>query len=157
MSDIKFVLNNKEVCYKGNASDRLLDVLRDEYHLTGVKCGCKEGECGACAVIMDGLLVNSCMVAMGRVDGASIMTIEGYRETERFSVIEKAFGELSAVQCGFCIPGMVLAAEALLSKNPNPTEEEIREGISGNLCRCTGYNALVKAISIAAKEGKGLW
>lgn len=157
MSDIKFILNNKEVTYKGNASDRLLDVLRDEYHLTGVKCGCKEGECGACAVIMDGLLVNSCMVAMGRVDGASIMTIEGYRETERFSVIEKAFGELSAVQCGFCIPGMVLAAEALLSKNPNPTEEEIREGISGNLCRCTGYNALVKAISIAAKEGKGLW
>lgn len=157
MSDIKFVLNNKEVCYKGNASDRLLDVLRDEYHLTGVKCGCKEGECGACAVIMDGLLVNSCMVAMGRVDGTSIMTIEGYRETERFSVIEKAFGELSAVQCGFCIPGMVLAAEALLSKNPNPTESEIREGISGNLCRCTGYNALVKAISKAAKEGKGLW
>jgi len=157
MSDIKFILNNKEVTYKGNASDRLLDVLRDEYHLTGVKCGCKEGECGACAVIMDGMLVNSCMVAMGRVDGASIMTIEGYRETERFSVIEKAFGELSAVQCGFCIPGMVLAAEALLSKNPNPTESEIREGISGNLCRCTGYNALVKAISKAAKEGKGLW
>lgn len=157
MSDIKFILNNKEVTYKGNASDRLLDVLRDEYHLTGVKCGCKEGECGACAVIMDGMLVNSCMVAMGRVDGASIMTIEGYRETERFSVIEKAFGELSAVQCGFCIPGMVLAAEALLSKNPNPSESEIREGISGNLCRCTGYNALVKAISKAAKEGKGLW
>lgn len=157
MNDIKFVLNNKEVSYKGNASDRLLDVLRDEYHLTGVKCGCKEGECGACAVLMDGLLVNSCMVAMGRAEGCTIMTIEGFRETERFSVIEKAFAELSSVQCGFCIPGMVLAAEALLSKNPNPTEDEIREGVSGNLCRCTGYNALVKAISIAAKEGKGLW
>jgi carbon-monoxide dehydrogenase small subunit len=157
MSDIKFILNNKEVCYKGSASNRLLDVLRDEYHLTGVKCGCKEGECGACAVIMDGLLVNSCMVAMGRADGSTIMTIEGFRETERFSVIEKAFAELSSVQCGFCIPGMVLAAEALLSKNPSPTEDEIREGVSGNLCRCTGYNALVKAISIAAKEGKGLW
>jgi carbon-monoxide dehydrogenase small subunit len=157
MSDIKFILNNKEVCYKGSASNRLLDVLRDEYHLTGVKCGCKEGECGACAVIMDGLLVNSCMVAMGRADGSTIMTIEGFRETERFSVIEKAFAELSSVQCGFCIPGMVLAAEALLSKKPSPTEDEIREGVSGNLCRCTGYNALVKAISIAAKEGKGLW
>lgn len=157
MSDIKFILNNKEVTYRGNASDRLLDVLRDEFHLTGAKCGCKEGECGACAVIMDGLLVNSCMVAMGRAEGASIMTIEGYRETERFSVIEKAFAEISAVQCGFCIPGMVLAAEALISKNPNPTEDEIREGVSGNLCRCTGYNALVKAISKAAKEGKGLW
>jgi carbon-monoxide dehydrogenase small subunit len=157
MSDIKFILNNKEVCYKGSASNRLLDVLRDEYHLTGVKCGCKEGECGACAVIMDGLLVNSCMVAMGRADGSTIITIEGFRETERFSVIEKAFAELSSVQCGFCIPGMVLAAEALLSKKPSPTEDEIREGVSGNLCRCTGYNALVKAISIAAKEGKGLW
>ncbi len=157
MSDIKFLLNGKEVCYKGNASDRLLDVLRNEYKLTGVKCGCKEGECGACAVIMDGLLVNSCMVAMGRADGSSIVTIEGYKETERFAVIEKAFAELSSVQCGFCIPGMVLAAEALLSKNPNPTEDEIREGVSGNLCRCTGYNALIKAISNAAKEGKGLW
>ena len=106
---------------------------------------------------MDGLLVNSCCVAMGAVEGAEIITLEGYRETERFRSLDKAFGEATAVQCGFCIPGMVLAAEALLRKNPHPTPEEIREGISGNLCRCTGYNAIVKAIEQAAKEGNGLW
>lgn len=85
------------------------------------------------------------------------MTIEGYRETKRFEVLDKAYASVSAVQCGFCIPGMILASECILSKNPDPTEAEIREGISGNLCRCTGYNAIVKAIGIAAKEGKGLW
>ena len=154
---IKFILNGKQTEYAGNADSRLLDVLRDEYQLTGVKCGCNEGECGACSVLIDGSLINSCMVAMGRVNGLSVMTIEGYSETKRFSVLEKAYASVSAVQCGFCIPGMMLASEALLSKNPSPSEEEIRAGISGNLCRCTGYNAIVKAINIAAKEGKGLW
>lgn len=157
MGNISFILNGDRVEYDGKATDRLLDVLRNTYHLTGVKCGCKEGECGACSVIMDGELVNSCTVAMGRCEGSEIMTIEGYSKTERFLVVEKAFGAVSAVQCGYCIPGMVLAAEALLSKNPHPMEPEIREGISGNLCRCTGYNAIVKAIGIAAKEGEGLW
>ena len=157
MNDIKFILNGKEVSYEGDATARLLDVLREEYRLTGVKCGCREGECGACSVIMDGQLINSCMVAMGRANGSEIITIEGYRETERFKVMEKAFAEVSAVQCGFCIPGMILAAEAVLSKNPHPSEGEIRTGVSGNLCRCTGYNALVNAIKIAAEEGKGLW
>ncbi len=157
MKDITFILNGKEVSYSGNAGDRLLDVLRDHFHLTGVKCGCREGECGACSVLMDHELINSCMVAMGRAQGSSIITIEGYSETKKFSVMEKAYSELSAVQCGFCIPGMILAGEALLSKNPHPTEEEIRIGVSGNLCRCTGYNALIKAINIAAKEGEGLW
>lgn len=157
MNTIKFLLNGKEVSYEGAATDRLLDVLREDYELTGVKCGCREGECGACSVIMDGQLINSCMVAMGRANGTDIMTIEGYKKTERFQVMQKAFSDLSAVQCGFCIPGMVLAAEAVLSQNPHPTEEEIRLGVSGNLCRCTGYNALVKAIKIAAEEGEGLW
>ena len=157
MDGIKFILNGKEVLYEGPATARLLDVLREEYRLTGVKCGCREGECGACSVIMDGELINSCMVAMGRANGCEIVTIEGYKDTERFKVMEKAFASLSAVQCGFCIPGMILAGEALLSKNPNPTEGEIRTGVSGNLCRCTGYNALVNAIKIAAEEGKGLW
>ena len=157
MNDIKFILNGKEVSYEGDATARLLDVLREDYELTGVKCGCREDECGACSVIMDGQLINSCMVAMGRANGSEIMTIEGYKETERFQVMEKAFASLSAVQCGFCIPGMILAGEALLSKNPHPTEGEIRTGVSGNLCRCTGYNALVNAIGIAAEEGKGLW
>jgi len=94
---------------------------------------------------------------MGRVSGLSVVTIEGFSKTERFSALEKGFAEVSAVQCGFCIPGMILAGETILSKNPHPTEEEIREGISGNLCRCTGYNAIVNAINIAAKEGNGLW
>ncbi|WP_411681465.1 (2Fe-2S)-binding protein [Clostridium thailandense] len=157
MGYIEFKLNGESVQYKGNASDRLLDVLRDTYKLTGVKCGCKEGECGACSVIIDGRLANSCMFAMGRVYGSEITTIEGFSKTERFKVIDKAYGDVSAVQCGYCIPGMVLATECILRKNPHPTEAEIRRGISGNLCRCTGYNAIVKAIEIAAKEGEGLW
>ena len=157
MDSIKFILNGKDVSYQGSASDRLLDVLRDELKCKSVKCGCKEGECGACSVIMDGKLLNSCCVAMGAVEGSNIMTMEGFRETERFKVLDRAFGELSAVQCGFCIPGMVLAAESLLSKNPHPSPDEIREGLSGNLCRCTGYNAIVNAVSNAAKEGNGLW
>lgn len=157
MDAIRFILNGKEVFYEGSASDRLLDVLRNTYRTTSVKCGCKEGECGACAVLMDGVLVNSCCVAMGAVEGSSILTMEGFRDTERYAVLDKAFAEVSAVQCGFCIPGMVLAAEALLCANAQPKEEEIREGLSGNLCRCTGYNAIVNAVSTAAKEGNGLW
>jgi len=157
MDAIRFFLNGKEESYEGSASDRLLDVLRDTYRTTSVKCGCKEGECGACSVLMDGVLVNSCCVAMGAAEGASIVTMEGFRDTKRYAVLDQAFAEVSAVQCGFCIPGMVLAAEALLGQNAHPTEEEIREGLSGNLCRCTGYNAIVNAVSIAAKEGNGLW
>ena len=157
MDAIKFVLNGVEVAYEGSATDRLLDVLRDTYSCKSVKCGCKEGECGACSVLIDGTLINSCCVAMGAVDGCSIVTVEGFRETERFACLEKAFAGISAVQCGFCIPGMILAAEALLSKNAHPTIDEIREGLSGNLCRCTGYNAIVSAINTAAKEGNGLW
>lgn len=154
---IKFILNSQEVTSTAKANERLLDILRTEFTRTGVKCGCREGECGACSVILDGKLANSCMVAMGHIEGSTIMTIEGYRETERFAALDKAYASVSAVQCGFCIPGMMLASECILAKNPNPTEAEIREGISGNLCRCTGYNAIVKAISTAAKEGKGLW
>jgi carbon-monoxide dehydrogenase small subunit len=154
---IKFILNGQEVTSTAKANERLLDILRTEFTRTGVKCGCREGECGACSVILDGKLANSCMVAMGYIEGSTIMTIEGYRETERFAALDKAYASVSAVQCGFCIPGMMLASECILAKNPNPTEAEIRKGISGNLCRCTGYNAIVKAISMAAKEGKGLW
>ena len=154
---IKFILNGKDITSIANANQRLLDVLRSEFHITGVKCGCKEGECGACSVILDGKLVNSCMVAMGSIQGSTIVTIEGYHETKRFNVLDRAYSSVSAVQCGFCIPGMILASECILVKNPTPTEADIRDGISGNLCRCTGYNAIVNAIAIAAKEGKGLW
>ena len=157
MNEIKFILNGKEVSYDGSATDRLLDVLRDTYRCTSVKCGCKEGECGACSVILDGKLINSCCVAMGAINGSTVLTMEGYRETERFKVLDKAFAEVSAVQCGFCTPGMVLAAESILAANQHPNEEEIRVGISGNLCRCTGYNAIVNAVKNAAEEGEGLW
>lgn len=157
MIKVNFLLNGESVIYDGNVNARLLDVLRNEFQLTGVKCGCREGECGACSVIMNGMLVNSCLVAMGRVNGSSITTIEGYRETERFKILDNAFASVAAVQCGYCTPGMVLAAECLLAKNPHPTEEEIRVGISGNLCRCTGYNSVVHAVAAAAKEGNGAW
>ena len=153
----RFRLNEKEITYTGNPARRLLDALREDLLLTGTKCGCKEGECGACSVIVDGQLVNSCLVAMGSLEGSNVTTIEGYAATARFEIIEKAYQEVSAVQCGFCIPGMVLASECLLASNPNPTPEEIRIGISGNLCRCTGYSSIVQAVSIAAKKGGGLW
>lgn len=156
-TNITFRLNGKETTWNGNPAARLLDVLREDFVNTGVKCGCKEGECGACSVILDGKLANSCMVAMGRMEDAEVVTIEGYKTTPQFEALDKAYASVSAVQCGFCIPGMILASECILKENPHPTEEEIRIGISGNLCRCTGYNAIVNAIAIAAKEGDGLW
>jgi len=149
--EIRFTLNNNATTYSGNPSARLLDVLRNELGLTGTKCGCKEGECGACAVLINGRLMNSCLVAVGSLEDADVMTIEGFSKTERFAALDNAYASVSAVQCGFCIPGMMMASESILSSNPKPTEEDIRTGISGNLCRCTGYNAIVKAIGIAAK------
>ena len=157
MNEIRFVLNGRPTVYSGPAGDRLLDVLRDTYRCTSVKCGCKEGECGACAVLVDGKLMNSCCVAMGAVSGSEVLTLEGYRETARFAALDRAFAAFSAVQCGFCTPGMVMASEALLAHNPHPTEAEIREGLSGNLCRCTGYHAIVNAVRRASEEGEGLW
>ena len=156
-SNISFVLNDTATTYNGNPSERLLDVLRNELGLTGTKCGCKEGECGACAVLVNGKLMNSCLVAIGSLEGADVMTIEGYSKTERFAALDNAYASVSAVQCGFCIPGMMMASESILASNPNPTEKDIRIGISGNHCRCTGYNAIVKAIGIAAEEGRDLW
>jgi len=155
--EVIFTLNNNITTYSGNPSVRLLDYLRSDLELTGTKCGCKEGECGACAVLVNGRLINSCLVAMGSLCDAEVVTIESYSKTERFAALDRAYASVSAVQCGFCIPGMIIASESVLASNPNPTEEEIRIGISGNICRCTGYNSIVKAIGIAAKEGSGLW
>lgn len=157
MDKIEFTLNGKKVTYEGNATDRLLDVLRKHYLLTGVKCACKEGECGACAVLLDGMLVNSCLIAMGRVAGCDVLTIEGYRTTKRFEVLNQCYAKASAVQCGFCIPGMILASEALLRKNAHPTADEIRYALSGNLCRCTGYQKIMEAVEMASNVGDGLW
>ena len=157
MDRFEFILNGEKVAYEGSASDRLLDVLRDSYDLTSVKCGCREGACGACSVILNGRLTNACIVSVGSIIGDSVTTLEGYRNTARFRVLDRAFAEFSAVQCGFCTPGMIMAAECVLSRNPHPTEEQIRYGLSGNICRCTGYNAIVRAILQAAEEGDGLW
>jgi len=125
--------------------------LRDELGFVGTKEGCGEGECGACTVIMDGETVNSCLVMAFQANGSSIVTIEGLERDGKLHPVQQAYIDVGAVQCGFCIPGMVLSTKALLDKNPNPTRGEIREGISGNLCRCTGYNKMIDATERAIK------
>lgn len=154
---INLILNNKSVSIEIDPLRRLLDVLREDFELTGVKEGCGEGECGACSVLINGRLINSCMVPIGTLEGAEVLTIDGFKSTEKYKVLEECFKEAGSVQCGFCTPGMIMASEALLRKNPKPSEEEIREGVSGNLCRCTGYNMIIDAIMLAAKRGEGLW
>jgi len=154
---IRFTLNGREVKMDTNSTRRLIDVLREDFGLTGVKEGCGEGECGTCSVLVDGKLVPSCIVAVGVVEESTVLTIEGYRTTRRFEVVAEAFAEAGAVQCGFCTPGMILAAEALLRADPDPGEARIREAISGNLCRCTGYNMIVDAVRRASREGEGQW
>lgn len=154
---IKFTLNGRLVETDAPATVRLLDLIRDEYLLIGTKEGCGEGECGACSVFVNNLLQNSCLIPIGTIDGADIQTIEGLMEKEQFKVLDESYSAAGGVQCGYCIPGMIMASAALLSKNPHPSENEIREGISGNLCRCTGYNMIVEAINLASKKGDGLW
>lgn len=132
----------------------LLYVLRELLDLTGAKCGCSTGDCGACKVIIDGKAVNSCLVLARNAAGKEIETIEGLSSGTVLHPIQQAFIDVGAVQCGYCIPGMVMSAKALLDANPDPTEEEIRQGISNNLCRCTGYVKIVKAIQLAAARMK---
>lgn len=157
MAKIKFRLNGVPVSLDTDPSRRLLDVLREDFELTGVKEGCGEGECGACAVLLNHEIVNSCSVPLANCIGKDIVTIEGFAKTSRYSIIKEAFEEEGAVQCGFCTPGMIIASESLLNKNPHPTDQEIKIGLSGNLCRCTGYNMIIKAIKKAAKDGDGVW
>lgn len=152
-----FNLNGRDVTLTTDPLRRLIDVLREDYGLTGVKEGCSEGECGACSVLLNGRMVTSCIIPVGAVDGQKVMTIEGLRETPKGKTIIEAFADGGAVQCGFCIPGMVIAAYCILERNPDPSEEEIRLGISGNICRCTGYDLIVESIRLAAKRGEALW
>ncbi len=128
----------------------LLEVVRDELRLTGAKEGCGTGDCGACSMIVNGRLVTSCLMLAPQADGAEITTIEGLAQDGQLHPVQQAFIEKGAVQCGFCIPGMILAGKALLDRNPQPSEHDIRDAISGNLCRCTGYTKIVEAISAAA-------
>jgi carbon-monoxide dehydrogenase small subunit len=151
--EIKFKLNGKEICIDVNPSMRLLDVIRDVCHLTGTKEGCGEGECGACTVLVNGEPYNSCLTPVINVKDKEIITIEGFRDTKAYRVIADAFADMGGSQCGFCTPGMILASYAVLKKNPHPTEEEVRIALSGNLCRCTGYQAIVSAVLLASKKG----
>jgi carbon-monoxide dehydrogenase small subunit len=130
---------------------RLLDILRKDLRLTGVKEGCGEGECGACSVLIDGELVNSCLVPLLQVEGASIITIEGVADGEKLHALQQAFLEHGGAQCGICTPGMILAAMMLLKQHPNPTLEQIQEGLAGNLCRCTGYMRIFEAVLHAVR------
>jgi len=149
---IELMVNSKKRKIEITPSTRLIDLLRDDLHLTGTKEGCGKGECGACTVIMSGELVASCLVLAPQADGAVITTIEGIGSSDHLDPLQEAFIETGAVQCGFCTPGMILAAKKLLEENPHPNEEEIKRGISGNLCRCTGYQKIIDAIKLAANR-----
>lgn len=155
MKQIKviFTLNGKETRVTSNPNRTLLEVLRNDLGLTGTKDACGgEGECGACTVILNGKPVNSCLIFIGQVNGQNITTIEGLSVKGDYHPIQKAFVEAGAVQCGYCTPGAVLASKALLDNNPHPSDQDIKDGLSGNLCRCTGYNKMVDAVHTAAEE-----
>lgn len=151
---LEMTVNGEVVAVDIDPGLRLLDVLRDVLHLTGTKEGCGEGECGACSVILDGELVDSCLVLAPQAQGKEVVTIEGVAAEGKLHPLQEAFIEAGAVQCGFCTPGMILAAKALLDRNPSPGRQEIARAISGNLCRCTGYAKIIKAVEIAASKLK---
>jgi carbon-monoxide dehydrogenase small subunit len=150
--DVTFDVNGKRVTVRAHPMERLLDVLRHELALTGTKEGCGEGECGACSVLVDGSLVNSCLIPIAQVEGAKIVTIEGTAADPRFDPLRQAFIEAGGAQCGICTPGMILATIHLLARKATPTITEIREGLSGNLCRCTGYAQIIEAVAEASRR-----
>jgi aerobic carbon-monoxide dehydrogenase small subunit len=151
-TEISFTVNGESKKVRAYPMERLLDVLRLELGLTGAKEGCGEGECGSCSVLMDGALVNSCLVPVLQAAGTSIVTIEGLASGDALNVLQEAFLECGGAQCGICTPGMILAAFHLLSEKTEPTTEQIREGLSGNLCRCTGYSQILEAVAEAASR-----
>ncbi len=149
---IRFTINGRPCELEIKTWQTLLEVIREDLKLTGTKEGCGEGECGSCTVIMGGRTVNSCLVPAMEADGQEIMTIEGMSDGDKLHPIQEAFVGQSGTQCGYCTPGMIMSAKALLDENPDPSQEEIREGISGNLCRCTGYTKIFESISAAAQN-----
>lgn len=149
----KLSINGKVVTIDADPLLRLLDVLREDVGLTGTKEGCGEGECGACSIIIDGKAVNSCLVLFGQLeDGDEIVTIEGLAKGGKLGRLQESFVKKGAVHCGMCIPGMLISGAALLNKNPNPTDDEIKDAIAGNLCRCTGYGKIIEAIRDASRH-----
>ncbi|MFP4021475.1 MAG: (2Fe-2S)-binding protein [Halanaerobium sp.] len=149
---IKLTVNGEERELEVTPYTRLLDLLREDLGLTGVKEGCGKGECGACTVIMNGELTASCLVPAPQADQAEILTVEGLGTKDNLHPIQESFVEAGAVQCGYCIPGMILAGKRLLDENPRPTEKEVRYGLSGNICRCTGYAKIIDAVMMAADK-----
>ena len=150
---VELTVNGKKLQADVTAETRLLDLLRDHLYLTGTKEGCGVGECGACTVLLDGRPVNSCMVLAAQVRGREVLTIEGVQGKNReLHPLQDAFIKTGAVQCGFCTPGIIMRALALLRRNPDPTEEEIADALSGNLCRCTGYKQIIDAVKLAAEN-----
>ncbi|MCD8234369.1 MAG: (2Fe-2S)-binding protein [Cloacibacillus porcorum] len=154
MQELKCVVNGKDVAIMIDPSHSLADVIRYDLGLTGTKKGCEEGECGACTVLVDGLPVDSCIVPAMKAQGRSILTIEGLEQNDELDPIQEAFVEAGAIQCGFCTPGVVLSAKALLMREENPTKEEVRDELSGHFCRCTGYLQFYDAVRIASEKIK---
>ena len=150
----RFTVNGSAVEVEAAGSRRLLDVLREDLALTGTKEGCGEGECGACSVLLDGAVVDSCLVPVSQANGASIQTVEGLAPDGRLGTLQRAFLETGGAQCGICTPGMLIAGHAFLVSGAAPTEEAIREAIAGNLCRCTGYTKIIDAIALAAERSR---
>jgi carbon-monoxide dehydrogenase small subunit len=149
---MRFTLNGQPVSYEGAGSRRLLDVLREDLGATGTKEGCGEGECGACSVLVDGEVVDSCLVAAGQVEGRNVVTVEGLAQTSgELSRLQQAFIEHGAAQCGICTPGMLLAAHVLLQRTRRLSADDVREGLAGNLCRCTGYTKIIDAVLSCSK------
>ena len=153
---VNFILNGKAVAVETESNKRLLDTLREDCGMLSVKEGCSEGECGACTVIYNGDPVTSCCMLAGQAEGSTIVTLEGLADGDKLDAVQIAFMEIGAVQCGFCTPGMLLTARALLDKNPNPTMDEIKLAMSGNLCRCTGYAKIMQGVELAAKMQREL-
>ena len=154
LGEISFVVNGEQKTVQVHPMERLLDVLRHQLGLTGAKEGCGEGECGSCSVLLDGALVNSCLVPVLQVKGGNIVTIEGLAPSGRLHALQQKFLECGGAQCGICTPGMILAAIHLLDRKPNPTLEDIRQGLTGNLCRCTGYTQILEAVAAAARSNR---
>jgi carbon-monoxide dehydrogenase small subunit len=157
MKDITLNVNKNEYTLQVKPSATLLDVIREDLGLIGTKEGCGEGECGACTVLMDGLAVNACLILAAEANGKHIITIEGLADGEKLHPIQQAFVDIGGMQCGFCTPGMILSAKVLLDRNQNPTDEEIKKGLEGNFCRCTGYTKIIQSVKTAAqmlKEGR---
>lgn len=147
-------INGDEKSWLSSSRDSLLEALRERLGMTGSKEGCNNGNCGACSVMLDGRLVNSCLVMAAEVEGSTITTVEGLAEGEHLHPLQRAFLDEAALQCGICTPGFLIASKALLETNPSPTQEEIRFWLAGNLCRCTGYDKIIRAVEIAANEMK---